>query len=74
MNRLGKVALCCLVGILCVVTVLLVHEYILFKEESKVLLDLQQEYRNYIVAVKKVLHNSIDGEHYIDHGKKKRHK
>lgn len=71
MNRLGKVALCCLVGILCVVTVLLVHEYILFKEESKVLLDLQQEYRNYIVAVKKVLHNSIDGEHYIDHGKKK---
>ena len=41
---------------MCLVTGLLVNEYQFFKKQSEELLELKEDYRNYVLAVKKVVH------------------
>lgn len=45
------------VATLCVLTTMLIHEYHFFKRETEKMLGHKEDYRNYVIAVKKILHD-----------------
>lgn len=55
--QLVKLGLLGLTTITIVITLLLVIEYRFFKHQTEKMLEIKEDYRNYVVAVKKILHD-----------------
>lgn len=45
------------ISCLCLLSIMLVFEYRFFKRETQKMLNAQEDYRNYVLAVKKILHD-----------------
>ncbi|MCX5922614.1 MAG: M23 family metallopeptidase [Candidatus Dependentiae bacterium] len=52
-----KISLAVLVVVLCSLTSVLLYEYRFFKIQTEKMLELKEDYRNYVLAVKKILHD-----------------
>jgi len=56
-HTIFKVVVGAMLSLACIVSVMLIYEYRFFKRETEKMLVYKENYNNYVIAVKKILHN-----------------
>lgn len=64
--RLVKIGAGCFAFMLCAVLALLISEYRFFRQQSAQMVELKEDYRNYVVAVKRVLSDYYKTKERLD--------